>query len=116
MPLLELTPGQIICLHIPHGSHDVAEGLERELLQLAGNQDKTAAVSRPAEASAPESQDSLVLTSAQWLARTAGISEEEGKQIIEELREPVARELAYNAGTPRCLLGLAATLIRRPGV
>ena len=116
MPLLDLAPGRILCLHVPDGFQDAGEALERELLKLASRQRKTAAISRPAEVGARCSKFSLKQRSAEWLAHAGGISEEESGQIIADFGVRVADQLAYNAGTPRCLLAIAATLIRKPEV
>jgi hypothetical protein len=116
MPRFQLARGKIICLHIPHGFNGAGEVLESELLQLAKRQGKTAVVSAPAQVGFGANGPLLEQTSAEWLSVTAGVSIEESEQIIIGLGERVADKLAYNAGTPRCLLGLAAALISKPDV
>jgi len=116
VPHLDLAPGKIICLHIPQGFEAADEALESELLHFARQQGKTVAISRQAEL-APSSIDvALKQMSTEWLSNAAGISERESAQIITDLGVRVAETLADNAGTPRCLLGLAATLVTDPEV
>jgi hypothetical protein len=116
MPRFQLAPGKIICLHVPHCFDDSGQALYSKLIQLAKCQGKTATVSTPAQAASGDSGPSLKQTSAEWLSCTAGISNEESKQIITGLGEKVVDKVAYNAGTPRCLLGLTAASIRKPDV
>jgi hypothetical protein len=114
LPSLELAPGSIICLHIPHGCDNVDGVLEDELLQLARRQGKEAVISQPAGFESGES--STDQSSVDWLSHAAGISEDQSSHVIAGLGIRVADRLAYNAGTPRCLMGLAATLAREPDV
>jgi len=116
MPQLDLAPGKFICLHIPHGLDGDVEALERDLPQLASRQGRKAAISKPAEIWPAGVEFFLKQRSTEWLAHTAGISEDESGQVIAGLGVRVAEKLANNAGTPRCLLGIAAKLISKPEV
>lgn len=111
---LELVPGSIICPHIPHGCENIAGVLENELLQLVSRAGKTAFISQPAGFENGES--SADQSSVGWLSHAAGVSEDQSRHLIAHLGIRVADRLAYNAGTPRCLMGLAATLVRKPDV
>ena len=116
LPPLDLDAGTIICLHIPHGFEEAAESLERSLLEVARQKRKSAEISRPAELARGVKRLFQNQTSASWLARAAGISSEESGRIIADLGVIVGKDLAHTAGTPCCLLGLAATMTRKPQV
>jgi hypothetical protein len=117
MPFFELLPGSITCLHIPHGHSFPDETIEDQIAKLASSQGKTVAISKPAGWESKKKLP-LELTSVDWLSYNANISAAESKKTIsglaEKLSERIAEKLAWNAGTPRCLLGLAATLARNP--
>lgn len=106
----QLTPGTIICVHIPQSDGEQAEDIENQIVHLAGQQGKKAELSRPAE---PRSAEQ---TSVDWMCQGGGISKEQAGAIIAGLGVTVAERLAYNAGTPRNLLGISATLLKRPEV
>jgi hypothetical protein len=119
MPSFEFVPGTVICLHIPHGC-DLKDGIiEQGITELARHQGKSIAIFKPAGWESAK-QLPLELTSADWLSHIASISVEESKKKIaglgEKLSERIAEKLAWNAGTPRCLLGLVAALTRNPEV
>jgi len=117
VPPLQFVPGTILCLHVPHGFSYPDKTIDGQILKLASLQGKKAAISKPA---GWERKFPLDFSSADWLARVANISLKKSKMIIsgigERLSETVAVKLASNAGTPRCLLGLAATLARDPEI
>ena len=135
VPALDLSPGRILCLHVPHGFHAAADALEQDLLHLTRRQGQTAILCRPAGFESrfgdpawmrvagwfsrltrghPRRRGLNSQASTEWLSRTAGISKEESARIISGLGERVADKVDYNAGTPRCLLGIAAALVRKP--
>lgn len=114
---LELEGGNIFCLHIPHGCHEGVETLEDELLELASLQGKVAVVSRPAGFEKKRGGEFFKNeSSVDWLSAAAGISKQESHELISALGVRIAERLANNAGTPRCLLGLAAALAVNPDV
>jgi hypothetical protein len=115
-PRLDLTPGKIICLHLPHGFSGDYQPLENALLQIARRENKSAIVSRPAIHHGGILESLWPQKSHQWLAKAAGISLEESKTMIAEFGVPVAENLSWNAANPRCLLGIAAVIVRRPDV
>src|SRR5262249_27700631 len=116
IPRLELTPSRIICLHIPHGFHGEWHALQQELLQLARRAGKTTVFCKPATVRPGVREFFRKQRATEWLSRAAGISPEESARVIAEFGVPVAYILSANAGTPRCLLGIAASLIHRPAV
>jgi hypothetical protein len=95
--------------------HEMIESFVARVLELAAWQRKTAAGSKRAPWSG-EPSELYNMTSVQWLSGTAGMSEEKAHQIIARLGVPIADRFAWNAGTPRCLLGLVATLTQKPEV
>jgi hypothetical protein len=136
LPTLDLSPGRILCLHIPRQFHAAGDTLEQDLLDFARRQGKAAIRCQPAGFESrflgpawmmtgigwfsrliwryPMRRRPGSQTSMEWLSRAAGISEEESGQIISGLCERVADKLDWNAGTPRCLLGIAAALAHQP--
>jgi hypothetical protein len=138
LPTLEFSPGRIMCLHIPHGFNTAGDVFQQELLHLAHRQAKTAVLCQPAGFESrvarsgwvrratgwfsritnrqPTRRGLVAQTSTDWLSHAAGVSNEESVRIISELGERVAEELDFNAGTPRCLLGIAAALVQKPEV
>ena len=115
-PTFEFVLGRAICVHIPHAFHTGGEVLENELLKLAQQQGKRASVARPPGFETVTRGLNHKETSEDWLARVGGISKAEAKEVIADLGIWVAEKVAYNAGTPRALLGIAATLINKPDV
>ena len=59
---------------------------------------------------------SVTETSAGWLSRVAGISEQAASQTNATLGVKVAERVAHNAGTPRTVLGISAALLKQPEV
>jgi hypothetical protein len=116
VPQLDMSPGRIICLHVPHGFHNEVPALEQEVVQLAKRFDKSVALCRPAEIRRGIREYFRQQRSRVWLAQSAGISEEEAARIIANFGVRVGDILSANAATPRCLLGIAATLCRKPQV
>jgi hypothetical protein len=116
LPLLELAPGNIFCLHIPHGCHEAAEALEDEILELASRQGKAAIISRPAGFGARAGESFANQSSEDWLSHAATISKQQSAEWISSLGVRVAEKIAFNAGTPRCLMGLVAALMCNPDV
>ncbi|MCI0638890.1 MAG: hypothetical protein L0Y72_05205 [Gemmataceae bacterium] len=116
IPRLELRPGNIVCLHIPHGSYNEANVLEEELFQLAIREGKTAAFCRPAKGRRGILEWLRRQRTQEWLGRAADISLEQSGRMIADFGVHVADVLLANAGTVRCLLGIAATLVRKPAV
>ena len=112
---LELEEGNIFCLHIPNGYHEDVGVLEDELLELASGQGKVAIVSRPAGFG---KRDGFFKnqSSVDWLSGAAGLSKQQSNELISALGVRVAERVANNAGTPRCLMGLAASLMLSPDV
>jgi hypothetical protein len=119
IPFFELLPGQVTCLHIPHDCTFQDEIVEDQIAKLAISKGITVTISKPAGWESKKRLP-LELTSADWLSSNANISPVESKKIIsslgEKLSERVAEKLAWNAGTPRCLLGIAATMARNPEI
>lgn len=115
----EFVPGTIVCVHLSDQSNFKGGFIEQQIAELARQQNKTIVISKPAswETIKKPSSES---TSVDWLSRSAGISRDESKRIIaglgEKLSERIAEKLAWNAGTPRCLLGFAAALISNPEI
>ena len=116
IPPLDLAAGATFCLHIPHECNEAGELVERSLLDLALRQGKSIKISRAAAPDVGFKRYFVNQSSADWLARTAGISLAESKGIIAGLGVRVADDLAHNAGTPRLLLGLAVALVVKPQV
>lgn len=116
LPPVELSLGTITCLHIPHGLHNAGQAVEHQLFQLAARSGKAISIARPAGIEAGPEGVSVTETSTGWLSRVAGISERAAMQIITDLGVKVAERVAYNAGTPRALLGISAALVREPKV
>src|SRR5437879_4826241 len=90
IPRLSLAPGIIIYLHIPHEFDATARDLEKGLLQLADDQGKKAAISRPAELAPRGVEAPLNQKSTEWLSHAGSISTEESEQIIAGLGVRVA--------------------------
>jgi hypothetical protein len=111
----ELTAGTTICVHIPHGSDSSGEHIEMEIQELARQKGKSAAVSRPAGIERVDTRW-REQTCVNWLCRAAGIPREQAVTIIAGLDVRVADKLVFNAGSPRSLLGIAATLLQQPEV
>ena len=107
IPQLELWPGRIICLHIPHGFHEEFSALEQEVLR---------AVCCPARNRRGCREYFRRQRTAEWLSQAAGIMEQEAAELIASFDVRVADILSANALTPRCLLGIAAALCKRPEV
>jgi len=119
VPPFEFVPGTIACLHIPQGGFYQDGIIEEQILNRAKSQNKTVAISKPAGWESATKLP-LDLTSVNWLSHAANISAAEATKIIsglaEKLSERIAEKLAWNAGTPRCLLGLAATVTHNPEI
>jgi hypothetical protein len=133
VPTLDLEPGKIHCLHIPHGCHTAGDALEQDLLKLVIDCGKKAALCPPAGierspiAQRPRWYSPLLawharwrnrpsLPTVLWFSRVAGLSENASKEIIDGLDEKIGDRLYWNAGTPRSLLGIAARLVHEPDV
>ena len=116
IPQLELSPGRIICLHIPHGFHEKFSTLEQEVLRAALREDKSTAICRPARNRRGCREYFRRQRTAEWLSQTAGIVEQQAAELIASFDVRVADILSANAGTPRCLLGIASALCNRPEV
>ena len=116
IPQLELSPGRIICLHIPHGFHEEFSALEQEVLRAAWREDKSTAVCCPARNRRGCREYFRRQRTAEWLSQAAGIMEQEAAELIASFDVRVADILSANALTPRCLLGIAAALCKRPEV
>jgi hypothetical protein len=116
LPPLELSPGRITCLHIPHGFQEAGEALEHQLFQLAARLDKAISICKPAGFEAGTEGLSVTESSAGWLSRVAGISERAASQTIAAFGVKMAERVACNAGTPRTVLGISAALLKEPEV
>ena len=115
-PSIDFSDGKIVCMHIPHEFQAAGEALESELLQTAQRQGKKAFVAQAAGFETGACGLKPTESSEGWLSRISGISKSEAKGIISGLGVYVAEKVAWNAGTPRTLLGIAATLIKQPDV
>lgn len=116
IPPLELSPGRLVCLHIPHGFHAEVSAVEQEILKVARREEKSAAICRPARTRHGFREYFRRQRTVEWLSRVAGISEREAAEMIAGFDVHVDDVLSANAGTPRCLLGIAAALCQRPEV
>jgi hypothetical protein len=116
LPPIRFSRGRILCLHVPHGSHNAVGSLERQLVDVARQQAKGILVCRPATSRRGPRQWLWPQTSVDWLARAASVSRQEAHALIAALPVPVATVLSHNAGTPRSLLGIAAALARETDV
>ncbi|MFN0019831.1 MAG: hypothetical protein ACKVP0_16360 [Pirellulaceae bacterium] len=116
LPQLALIQGRIICLHVPDGLHDDGQALIEALVEFVQSDGKSVGVG----GLATPRQGVLELfgrqTSQQWLADAAGISLEDAQKLISGFGVPVDEDLSANAATPRCLLGIAATIVSKPDV
>lgn len=115
-PKLELQSGATLCLHIPPGFHDQEALVEEEILKQAHQQGKTAIISKPATHRAGLLERFRKRNAIEWLAHEAGTSKAEAAILIAEFGIPIAPDLSSIPGTPRCLLGIAAALARKPQV
>ena len=116
LPPFELSPGTITCLHIPHGFRETGRAIDPQLFQLAARLGKEIFIARPAGFEAGTGGLSVTETSAGWLSRVAGISEQAASQTNATLGVKVAERVAHNAGTPRTVLGISAALLKQPEV
>lgn len=116
IPDIKLAPGKQYCLHIPPELSDSMEDVEHDLIGIAKSQGKSVGVARWAMQSSGLFERFWPLRSEDWLARSAGISQTRATALIGEFTIPVADQLSRNAGTPRCMLGIAAALEQRPAV
>jgi len=115
-PKLELQSGTTLCLHIPPGFHDQEALVEEEILKQAHQQGKTAIISKPATRRAGLLERFRKRNAIEWLAHEAETSKGEAALIVAEYGIPIALDLSIIPGTPRCLLGIAAALARKPQV
>jgi len=104
------------CLHVPHGFRETGQALEHQLFRLAARHGKEISIARPAGFEARTGGLSVTETSAGWLSRVTGISEQGASQTIAALGVKVAERVASNAGTPRTVLGISAALLKQPEV
>lgn len=116
LPPFELSPGRVTCLHIPHGFHEAGQVLEHQLFQLAVRLGKAISICRPAGFEAGTAGLSLTESTEGWLSLVAGIPERAAAQTIAASGVKMAERVAYNAGTPRTVLGVSAALLKEPEV
>ena len=116
LPPFNLSPGTITCLHIPHGLEEAGQALEYQLFQLAARFGKAISISRPAGYEAGTVGLSLTESSAGWLSRFAGLSEQAASQTIAKSGVKMSERIAYNAGTPKAVLGILVALLKEPEV
>lgn len=116
LPHLDFLPGTTTCLHIPHGFSDEQTEIENHIIHEVKCQGKSLGICRW-----PTPRRGVLGwfrrdRTRKWLAKEAGISQEEADILIASMGEPVEATLAANPGTPRELLGITAMLVRKPDV
>jgi hypothetical protein len=115
---LDLSPQWVYCLHFPPGGICSNQLVAQEIIEFARHCDKTAVFCDLAATHPPRGFGRWFhpRTCAGWLSRTAGVSQEEANELIRGFGKPIPRLLAACAATPRCFLGIAAAIAKRPDV
>ncbi|WP_149108534.1 hypothetical protein [Limnoglobus roseus] len=116
VPELDFSPGQVLCLHIPHGFHLQEAAIEQGILRASQHANKSVLICRPATGRRGLREFIRRQRTVEWLARAGDISKADAAQVIDEFGVTVREIMCHNAGTPRCFLGIAAAICRKPDV